>query len=148
MRRFGVSSRLAILPQLMWSDYHNSMDALLRLVPVCKRKQRDKQFAAKRPERMVNAFMQEQGNATPPPETEAFLSALVGKFIMVHTLVSGLGTSAGYRGSQADDIYGRLESNYPDAIVLDTIKHGQPTGGRILVFKRAIVAIEIYAVSP
>ena len=91
---------------------------------------------------MVNDPMQEQGSATPPPETETFLSALAGTFIMVHTVVSNDGTSAGYRGPQAANIYGRLEFNYPDALVLETVEQGQPNGGRILIYKRAVVAIE------
>lgn len=86
--------------------------------------------------------MQEHSNATTPTQTEAFLSALVGKSILVHTLVGGHSTPASYGAPQAATLYGRLESNYPDALVLEIVDREQPSGGRILIYKRAIVAIE------
>lgn len=140
MRRPDGQLSPGVPTRRIWSGYHNPANVLLRLAP--SGKQRDMQVAAKQSERMVNASMQEQGNATPPPETETFLSALVGTFIMVHTLADGHGTSAGFRGPQAANIYGRLEFNYPDTLVLETVEQGQPNGGKILIYKRAIVAIE------
>lgn len=89
--------------------------------------------------------MQEHSNTSTPTQTEEFLSALVGKFVMVHTLVGGQGASASYGASQAATIYGRLESNYPDALVLEIVEREQPNGGKILIYKRAIVAIEARA---
>lgn len=86
--------------------------------------------------------MQGESNMSTQARSEAFLSRLVGKFIVVHTLASGDGTPASYRGSQAATLYGRLESNFPDALVLEVVEDGQPNGGTILVYKRAIVAIE------
>ena len=86
--------------------------------------------------------MQGQGNTPLSAQSEVFLSALVGKFIIVHTLVGGHGTHASYGAPQAATLYGRLESNFPDALVLEIVEDGQPTGGKILIYKRDIVAIE------
>ena len=86
--------------------------------------------------------MQAQSDATPPTQTEAFLSTLIGRHVVVHTLVGGHESPARYGAAQAATLYGRIESNYPDALVLETFEQGQPDGGRILVYKRAIVAIE------
>lgn len=86
--------------------------------------------------------MQENSNATTPTHAEAFLSTLVGKFIVVHTLVGSHEASARYGAPQAGIVYGRLESNYPDALVLEIVERDQPNGDRILIYKRAIVAIE------
>lgn len=69
-------------------------------------------------------------------QVEAFLSGLIGKAIIVHTLAVRAGASQGVTLS------GRLESNYSDALVLEKLAHEKPTGQRILVYKWAIVAIE------
>jgi hypothetical protein len=86
--------------------------------------------------------MQEDSNATTPTQAEALLSALLGKFIVVHTLVGGHEAPARFGALQAGMLYGRLKSNYPDALVLEIVEREQPNGGTILVYKRAIVAIE------
>ena len=78
-------------------------------------------------------------------QSERFLSALVGKPIVVHTLVSGQETRARFGAAQAATIYGRLEANYPDALVLDIGERGQPGSGKILVYKQAIVAVEAHS---
>lgn len=49
-----------------------------------------------------------------------------------------------YGSPQAGTLYGRLESNYPDALVLEIVEHEQPNGSRILIYKRAIVAVEAH----
>jgi hypothetical protein len=86
--------------------------------------------------------MPQQSDAISSLQSERFLSALVGKPIIVHTLVSGQETHARFGAAQAGTIYGRLEANYSDALVLDIGDHGQPGGGKILVYKQAIVAVE------
>lgn len=86
--------------------------------------------------------MQEHGHTLPSPQTEAFLSRLVGKPIVVHTVVGGHEASARPGAPQAGTLYGRLQANYPDAIVLEIIERERPSGGKILIYKRAIVAIE------
>jgi hypothetical protein len=86
--------------------------------------------------------MQEDSNATTPTQSEAFLAALVGKPIVVHTLVSSHEASARPGVPQAGRLHGRLQANYPDAIVLEIVERERPDGGRILIYKRAIVAIE------
>lgn len=86
--------------------------------------------------------MQESSNASTSTQAETFLSALVGKLIVVHTLVGGHEASARYGASRAATLYGRLVSNYSDALVLEIIEREQPQGGKILIYKRAIVAIE------
>jgi hypothetical protein len=88
--------------------------------------------------------MQNPHDAAPSPQTEAFFSRLVGKFVIVHTLVDGHEASARVGAPQAGTLYGRLESNYPDALVLEIVERNQPSRGRILVYKRAIVAIETH----
>ena len=87
--------------------------------------------------------MPHQSDATSSLQSERFLSALVGKPIIVHTLVSGQETRARFGAAQAGMIYGGLEANYPDALVLALGEHGQPGGGKILVYKQAIVAVEV-----
>jgi hypothetical protein len=86
--------------------------------------------------------MQEHSHTLPSPQTETFLSRLVGKPIAVHTVVSDHEASARPGASQAGTLYGRLQANYPDAIVLEIIERERPSGGKILIYKRAIVAIE------
>lgn len=86
--------------------------------------------------------MQGHSNATAQIQSERFLSALIGKPIMVFTLAENRGGFTGHGIGQAGELFGRLESNYPDALVLEIVEHGQPTGSRLLVYKRAIVAIE------
>ena len=86
--------------------------------------------------------MPQESDANKSRQSERFLSALVGKPIIVHTLVSGQEMRARFGAAQAGTIYGRLEANYPDALVLDIGEHGQPGGGKILVYKQAIVAVE------
>ncbi len=84
--------------------------------------------------------MQRHSDENPPTPSEAFLSALVGRPIVVHTIIGG--QQAAHPGvMQAATIYGRLDANYPDALLLETSVQGRP-GGRVLVYKRAIVAVE------
>ncbi len=90
---------------------------------------------------MVKPPMQEHGDENPPTPSEAFLSALVGRPVVVHTITGGHEASARFGVEQAALIYGRLEANYPDALILESSVQGQP-GGRVLVYKRAIVAVE------
>ena len=85
--------------------------------------------------------MQEYNTVTSSRRSDAFLSKLVGTVIVVHTLVSGE-AYARPGVPQAAILYGRLESIYPDALILEIGDPGQPNGGKILVYKRAIVAIE------
>lgn len=86
--------------------------------------------------------MERQSNTPLSAQSEIFLSRLVCKFVIVHTLVGGHGTPTSYGAPQAATLYGRLESNYPDALVLEIVEREQPSGGKILIYKRAIVAIE------
>ena len=87
--------------------------------------------------------MQRHGDENSPTPSEEFLSALVGRHIVVHTVTGGQEASARFGAAQAATIYGRLAANYPDALVLEdaAMAPGQP-GGRVLVYKRAIVAVE------
>ena len=85
--------------------------------------------------------MQEHGDENSPTPSEAFLSALVGRHIVVHTVTGGHEAPARPGVAQAAVLYGRLDANYPDALILDTSEQGQ-LGGRVLVYKRAIVAVE------
>ena len=85
--------------------------------------------------------MQEHSDENPPTPSEAFLSALVGRPIVVHTITGGGEAPARFGAAQAATIYGRLDANYPDALLLDTSVQGQP-GGSVFVYKRALVAVE------
>lgn len=93
-------------------------------------------------ESLVKPPMQDQSDQGSPTTSEAFLSALVGRPIVVHTATGGHEASARFGSAQAAVLYGRLEANYPDAPVLEIAEQGQPGGGRILVYKRAIVAVD------
>jgi hypothetical protein len=85
--------------------------------------------------------MQDQSDKNSPTPSEAFLSALVGRPIVVHTITGGHEAPARFGVAQAAVLYGQLEANYPDALVLEIAEQGQP-GGRVLIYKRAIVAVE------
>ena len=87
--------------------------------------------------------MQERRIDLSSDESEQFLIAAIGKLVKVYTTypheIDRGGASLSTMGGA---FHGQLEAIFPDAVVVEQVTKGQATGSRVMIYKRAIIAIE------
>lgn len=91
--------------------------------------------------------MQEQSRANSAQDAETFLQDLVGHRVVVHTLGHGqwqVPHTTGFGAATLGEatFAGQIEANFSDALVINTSNVDPSGGARILIYKKAIVAIE------
>jgi len=92
--------------------------------------------------------VQERQGGLSPEESEQFLVAQIGKLVTIYTSYPhqiGMGANPTSMGGA---VHGHLEAIFPDAVVVELIMREQPTGPRVLIYKRAIIAVETRAPRP
>lgn len=79
------------------------------------------------------------GNVALDPE--AFLASLIGHAVAVYTMGRDWSAMPGHGASHSGPFIGRLHAQSADTLILETPEPGQASGKRVLIYKRAIVAI-------